>query len=86
VRRKNIVGVNIRKARRDAHMAQMELASQLQLLGIRVDRATIAKIELGIRPLSDIEIIAISKILKISLNSLFAESEVSFNKWLEPEK
>jgi len=67
-------------------MAQMELASQLQLLGIRVDRATIAKIELGIRPLSDIEIIAISKILKISLNSLFAESEVSFNKWLEPEK
>ena len=86
MRRKNIVGVNIRKARRDAHMAQMELASQLQLLGIRVDRATIAKIELGIRPLSDIEIIAISKILKISLNSLFAESEVSFNKWLEPEK
>jgi transcriptional regulator with XRE-family HTH domain len=78
--------MNIRKARKDAHMAQMELASQLQLLGIKIDRPTIAKIELGIRPLSDIEIIAISKVLKISPNSLFEESEISFNKWLEPEK
>jgi transcriptional regulator with XRE-family HTH domain len=78
--------MNIRKTRKDAHMAQMELASQLQLLGIKMDRPTIAKIELGIRPLSDIEIIAISRVLKISLSSLFGESEVLFNEWLESEK
>ena len=66
-------------------MTQMELAGQLQLLGIRVDRATIAKIELGIRPLSDIEIIAIGKVLKTNVNKLFGESEVLFNQWIEPE-
>ena len=86
MRRKNIIGLNIRKARKNANMTQMELAGQLQLLGIRIDRATIAKIELGIRPLSDIEIIAISRVLKISLSSLFGESEVLFNEWLESEK
>ena len=66
-------------------MTQMELAGQLQLLGIRMDRATIAKIELGIRPLSDIEIIAIGKVLKTNVNKLFGESEVLFNQWIEPE-
>jgi transcriptional regulator with XRE-family HTH domain len=85
VRRKNIIGLNIRQARKDANMTQMELAGQLQLLGIRIDRATIAKIELGIRPLSDIEIIAISKVLTINVNELFVESEVLFNQWIEPE-
>jgi len=83
VRRKNIIGLNIRQARKDAKMTQMKLAGQLQLLGIRVDRATIAKIELGIRPLSDIEIIAIAKILKTSVNLLFSESEAQFNTWIE---
>ena len=56
-------------------MTQMELAAQLQLLGVRIDRPTIAKIELGMRPLSDIEIIAIAKILKISMTSLFEGNE-----------
>ena len=85
MRRKNIIGLNIRQARKNASMTQMELAGQLQLLGIRIDRATIAKIELGIRPLSDIEIIAISKVLTINVNELFVESEVLFNQWIEPE-
>ena len=66
-------------------MTQMELAGQLQLLGIRIDRATIAKIELGIRPLSDIEIIAIGKVLKTSVNELFGESQALFNEWIAPE-
>ena len=85
MRRKNIIGLNIRQARKDANVTQMELASQLQLIGIRIDRATIAKIELGIRPLSDIEIIAIASILKTSVNELFSESEVLLNQWIEPE-
>lgn len=85
VRRKNIIGLNVRNARKNAGMTQMELAGQLQLLGIRIDRATIAKIELGIRPLSDIEIIAIAKALKTNVNGLFSESEALFNKWTEPE-
>ena len=85
MRRKNIVGLNIRQARKDAGMTQMELAGQLQLLGIRMDRPTIAKIELGTGPLSDIEIIVIGKVLKTNVNELFVESEVLFNEWIAPE-
>ena len=83
VRRKNIIGQNIRKARKNAGVTQMELAAQLQLLGVKIDRSTIAKIELGLRPLSDIEIIVIAKIFKTSVLSLFGESEMLFNQWIE---
>jgi len=83
VRRKNIIGQNIRKDRKNAGMTQMELAAQLQLLGVKIDRSTIAKIELGLRPLSDIEVIAIARALKTPVLSLLGESETLFNQWIE---
>jgi transcriptional regulator with XRE-family HTH domain len=61
----------------------MELAAQLQLLGIKLDRAMITKIELGLRPVSDIKIIAIADVLKISVQVLFNRSEVLFNQWIK---
>jgi transcriptional regulator with XRE-family HTH domain len=61
----------------------MELAAQLQLLGVKIDRSTIAKIELGLRPLSDIEVIAIARALKTPVLSLLGESETLFNQWIE---
>ena len=83
MRRKNIIGQNIRKDRKNAGMTQMELAAQLQLLGVKIDRSTIAKIELGLRPLSDIEVIAIARALKTPVLSLLGESETLFNQWIE---
>ena len=83
MRKKNIIGSRIRKARRDSHFTQMKLATQMQLLGVRIDRAGIAKIETGIRPVSDIEITAIAKILQVSLLSLFEESGENLKKWSE---
>ncbi len=58
----------------------MELAAQLQLMNINIDRSMIAKIEAGIRPISDIEIVAIAKILKISIPWLFENSEDQLNQ------
>jgi transcriptional regulator with XRE-family HTH domain len=52
----------------------MELAAQLQLLGIIIDRSGIAKLESGRRPASDIEIAAIAKILKVPISWLFEDS------------
>jgi len=57
----------------------MELAARLQLLDITIDRSGIAKLELGMRPISDIEIIAIAKILNVSIQWLFEKSEDSLN-------
>lgn len=80
VRRKNIVGLRIRKARKESQLTQMKLAAQLQLLGLRIDRTSIAKIESGRRPVFDIEIIAIAKVLNVSIPSLFKDSEEPFNQ------
>ena len=73
MRRKNIVGPRVRKARKESQVTQMELAAQLQLLGISIDRSAIAKLESGRRPASDIEIAAIAKVLKVPISWLFEE-------------
>lgn len=73
--KKNIVGPQIRKARKELRVTQMQLATQLQLLGIKIDRSGIAKIESRRRPTSDIEIAAIAKILKVSISGLFEEGD-----------
>lgn len=58
----------------------MELTAQLQLLGLKIDRTSIAKIESGRRPVSDIEIIAIARVLNVSITSLFKDSSDVFNQ------
>ena len=82
--RKNIVGLRIKAARKEARISQMKLAAEMQLLGIKIDRSTIAKLESGSRPASDIEIIAIAKILNVSIPSLFEDSDKLFSH-LEPQ-
>ena len=75
VRRKNIIGSRVRKARKESQITQMELAAQLQLLGITIDRSGIAKLESARRPASDIEVAAIAKVLKVPIPWLFEESD-----------
>ena len=75
VHRKNIVGLRVREARTKAKFTQAKLAAELQLMGIRIDRSMVAKIESGIRPVSDIEIIAIAKVLGVSIHWFFEDSD-----------
>jgi transcriptional regulator with XRE-family HTH domain len=75
---KNIIGPKIKIARKNSQMSQMELAAQLQVLGIGIDRSAIAKIETGRRPISDIEIAMIANILKVQIPWLFEDSK----EWL----
>jgi len=74
VRRKNIVGPRVRKARKESGITQMELAARLQVLGMTIDRSGVAKLESGKRPASDIEVAAIAKVLKVPIPWLFEES------------
>lgn len=78
--RKNIVGLRIRKARKEARITQMKLAAQMQVLGLKVDRTSVAKVESGKRPVSDIEIIAISKTLNVLIPLLFKDSADLFSQ------
>lgn len=72
--KKNIVGSRIHKARKQSRITQMELAARLQVSGIRIDRPAISKIETGNRPVTDIEIDAIAKILRVPISWLFEEN------------
>jgi transcriptional regulator with XRE-family HTH domain len=80
VHNKNIIGPRIKSARKNSHFSQMELAAQLQILGLNIDRSMIAKIEIGRRPVSDIEIAGIAKILNVEIIYLFEDSKDWFTR------
>lgn len=71
---RNVVGRRIRALRRaqSPKVTQEELAARLQSLGVNIDRTAIAKIETGRRPVTDTEIVAICKVLRVKVAALFA--------------
>jgi transcriptional regulator with XRE-family HTH domain len=46
-------------------MTQLELAARLQLQGCDISRSGVAKIELGIRQVTDLELIKIAAVLEV---------------------
>ena len=55
---------------RDRRISQRELADRLQLIGLDVDKNAIQRIEAGKRFVTDIELIAISKVLNKTFDEL----------------
>jgi transcriptional regulator with XRE-family HTH domain len=74
---RNIVGRRVRQARltKKAKMTQQQLAARLQVLGMTLDRAGVAKIETGIREVTDIEVVMLAKALDVSVAWLMDDSE-----------
>jgi len=72
---RNIIGNKVRLARKKAKplITQADLAARLQIKGLRIDRATISKIETGYREVTDVEAAAISEALGVSISWLFGE-------------
>ncbi len=68
----NICGENVYNLRKNSipKMSQRMLAERLQLLGIDVDKNAIQRIESGQRFVTDIEILALSKVFNISCDEL----------------
>lgn len=66
----NVCGKNISKFRMELKISQRELADRMQLFGIDIDKNAIQRIECGKRFVTDIEIIAFSKVFGVSLDEL----------------
>ena len=79
VQKKNIIGSHVHRARKASKITQRDLVAQLQVLGIKIDQAGLSKLESGNRPITDIEIAAIAKILKVPVSRLFEESSNMLN-------
>ena len=68
----NVCGKNIAKFRKDIKISQRELADRIQLVGIDIDKNAIQRIECGKRFVTDIEIIAFSKVFGVTFEELLS--------------
>ena len=66
----NICGKNIAALRKNLKISQRVLADKLQLSGLDVDKNAIQRIECGKRFVTDIELLAFSKIFEINVDEL----------------
>ena len=68
---KNIVGAQVRKIRYERGMTQDELAAACQRMEFDLSRGTLSKIEAGLRCVTDTELVALSRALTVSIQTLF---------------
>ena len=66
----NICGKKIADLRKGLKISQRMLADKLQLTGLDVDKNAIQRIECGKRFVTDIELVAFSKIFDITVDEL----------------
>ena len=66
----NVCGKNISRLRMKMGISQRELADNMQLVEIDIDKNAIQRIECGKRFVTDIEILAFAKVFNITLDEL----------------
>jgi len=69
----NLCGGNVTKFRKERNWSQKKLADALQLAGLDVDKNAIQRIEAGKRFVTDIELVYLSQVLRVSLEQLLLE-------------
>ena len=68
--RSNICGEQIRRFRRERKLSQGELAARLQLQEVQLDQKAVSRVEKGERFVSDFELVAFSRALRVQLEEL----------------
>lgn len=76
-RPQNIVGEQVRKLRYACEWTQEALAAKCNVLGWDISRGALAKIESGLRCVTDAELFVLAKVLKIELRDLYPKDERS---------
>ena len=67
----NVTGRQIAKVRTAKGLSQDGLAGKCQRAGWDISRGTLAKIEAGVRCVSDQELLLLAKALEVSVSDLF---------------
>ena len=88
--RVNIAGLNIKRIRteRFPNLSQNGLAAKLQLQGIAITKNTIQRMEAGLCAINDIQLVAIAKILHVTIEDLLDEThyKINYSQENEPSK
>lgn len=72
---RNIIGARVTLARKNLGMKQVDLLAKLQLAGIEISIPALSLLESQKRPVSDIELAALSDILHVSVDWLLGRTE-----------
>ena len=72
---RNLVGARVETARKKKGMKQKELLAQLQVRGVDMNASGLSKLEGQIRYVTDVELVALSDILEVSVNYLLGMEE-----------
>ena len=75
----NVIGKNIKKYRELRNLTQRELSNKIALLGIDIYHSDISQIENQKLLLKDFEIIAICKVLNVTYEELFENTDNIFD-------
>lgn len=67
---KNLVGPRLKALREREHLSQRDLAHQLQLIGMDMDKNVITRIETNKRYVTDLELRAIARIFHVTYEYL----------------
>ena len=71
----NLCGSQIAVLRKERRWSQRMLADKLQLAGLDLDKNAIQRIEAGLRFVTDIELLALSRVLEVPLPDLLSATE-----------
>ena len=71
----NVCGAAVRTLRKARGLSQRELADDLQLMGLDINKNAIQRIEAGERFVTDIDILALSRFFDVSPNELIASPD-----------
>lgn len=79
---KNVVGFKIRTARlaEKPPATQRDISARLELHHVQLSASSIGKIENGTRPITDVQIIAFAKALKVAPGWFFQEETAQGRK------
>ena len=70
----NITGKRLTQLRPEKNISQRQLAKMMQVAGYDVDHHFIRRIENGERFVTDIELVALSKVLEVDIKDLIDDS------------
>lgn len=68
--RNNVCGIMVAKLRKQLHISQRQLADDLQLAGLDIDKNAVQRIESGQRFVTDIELLYLGKTLNTTVEEL----------------
>jgi len=70
----NICGKRVTSYRKSMKLSQRQLADELQIAGLDIDKNAVQRIECGKRFVTDIELVALSGVLKCAVEDLLTNT------------